>query len=78
MFSSLNFMPTVKVPFSHIFSDRKYSKQYIHVILLVSYHYGSIQKQGKSEGFDSCNRPSNLKLDSNRRFSACVVVKSDG
>ena len=27
-----------------------------------------IQKQGKSEGFDSCDRPSNLKLDSNRRF----------
>ena len=25
-------------------------------------------KQGKSEGFDSCNRPSNLKLDSNRHF----------
>ena len=27
-----------------------------------------IEKQGKSEGFDSCNRPSNLKLDSNRQF----------
>ena len=26
------------------------------------------QKQGKSEGFDSCDRPSNLKLDSNRQF----------
>ena len=25
-------------------------------------------KQGKSEGFDSCDRPSNLKLDSNRQF----------
>ena len=25
-------------------------------------------KQGKSEGFDSCDRPSNLKLDSNHRF----------
>ena len=25
-------------------------------------------QQGKSEGFDSCNRPSNLKLDSNRQF----------
>ena len=25
-------------------------------------------KQGKSEGFDSCDGPSNLKLDSNRRF----------
>ena len=27
-----------------------------------------IWKQGKSEGFDSCDRPSNLKLDSNRQF----------
>ena len=26
----------------------------------------TIVKQGKSEGFDSCDRPSNLKLDSNR------------
>ena len=26
------------------------------------------QEQGKSEGFDSCDRPSNLKLDSNRQF----------
>ena len=25
-------------------------------------------KQGISEGFDRCNWPSNLKLDSNRRF----------
>ena len=25
-------------------------------------------EQGKSEGFDSCDRPSNLKLDSNCRF----------
>ena len=29
-------------------------------------------KQGKSEGFDSCDRPSNLKLDSNRQiFRPC-------
>ena len=28
-----------------------------------------LTKQGKSEGFDSCDRPSNLKLDSNRQFS---------
>ena len=28
----------------------------------------SENKQGKSEGFDSCDRPSNLKLDSNRQF----------
>ena len=27
-----------------------------------------MDKQGKSEGSDSCDRPSNLKLDSNRRF----------
>ena len=27
-----------------------------------------ILKQGKSQGFDSCDRPSNLKLDSNRQF----------
>ena len=25
-------------------------------------------QQGKSEGFDSCDRPSNLKFDSNRQF----------
>ena len=25
-------------------------------------------QQGKSEGFESCDRPSNLKLDSNRQF----------
>ena len=29
---------------------------------------GVKKKQGKSEGFDSCDRPSNLKLDSNRQF----------
>ena len=27
-----------------------------------------VAKQGKSEGFDSCDRPSNLKLDSNHQF----------
>ena len=31
-------------------------------------------QQGKSEGFDTCDRPSNLKLDSNRRFvSPCYL-----
>ena len=35
-------------------------------ILIVSYTFSF--KQGKSEGFDSCDRPSNLKLDSNRQF----------
>ena len=29
---------------------------------------GYLTWQGKSEGFDSCDRPSNLKLDSNRQF----------
>ena len=34
--------------------------------------YRIILQQGKSEGFDSCDRPSNLlKLDSNRFFSPC-------
>ena len=28
-------------------------------------------KQGKSEGFDSCDRPYNLKWDTNRFFSLC-------
>ena len=28
-------------------------------------------EQGKSEGFDSCDRPSNLKLDSNQFFRLC-------
>ena len=37
-----------------------------------------LTEQGKSEGFDSCYRPSNLKLDSNRQFSARVTVKYDG
>ena len=33
----------------------------------------TVQKQGKSEGFDSCDRPSNLKLDSNRQFFPPVL-----
>ena len=37
----------------------------------------AVIKQGKSEGFDSCDRPSNLTLDSNRRFSARVTLKFD-
>ena len=41
-------------------------------------HWQILMKQGKSEGFDSCDRPSNLKLDSNRQFSARVTVKFDG
>ena len=34
----------------------------------MGWNYLSIPKQGKSEGFDSCDRPSNLKLDWNRQF----------
>ena len=37
-----------------------------------------VLQQGKSEGSDSCDRPSNLNLDSNRRFSARVTAKFDG
>ena len=32
------------------------------------YSWSVLREQGKSEGFDSCDRPSNLKLDSNRQF----------
>ena len=37
-------------------------------IRIYFYPYKTKNKQGKSGGFDSCDRPSNLKLDSNRRF----------
>ena len=40
--------------------------------------FSNIEKQGKSEGFDSWDQPSNLKLDSNSNFSARVTVKFDG
>ena len=36
-----------------------------------------LKEQGKSEGFDSCDWPSNLKLDSNHQFFR-VTVKFDG
>ena len=36
--------------------------------IICTYIYIFQTKQGKSEGFDSCDRPSNLKLDSNRQF----------
>ena len=50
----------------------------ISQIPLIDYfkqHIQNIQwKQGKSEGFDSCDRPSNLKLNSNRQFfSPCYL-----
>ena len=44
---------------------------YIYSLLLVLHcnlWIWFLNKQGKSEGFDSCDRPSNLKLDSNRQF----------
>ena len=37
-----------------------------------------ISQQGKSEGFDSCDRPSNLKLDSNRQFFRPWPCKTKG
>ena len=39
----------------------------VYVFGFAVFHW-SKWKQGKSEGFDSCDRPSNLKLDSNRWF----------
>ena len=36
--------------------------------LYITYEMIDKYQQGKSEGFDSCERPSNLKLDSNRQF----------
>ena len=41
------------------------------VDMITSWQIGWIKyksRQGKSEGFDSCDQPSNLKLDSNRQF----------
>ena len=43
----------------------EYMSLYKAYIWLVN---AGIREQGKSEGFDSCGRPSNLKLDSNRQF----------
>ena len=37
-----------------------------------------IRKQGKSEGFDSCDRPSNLTQIQIVAFSARVTLKFDG
>ena len=39
-----------------------------HFVNKVSGLHFSAEKQGKSEGFDSCDQPCNLKLDSNRQF----------
>ena len=40
---------------------------YLHHFGVLKYLW-DLHKQGKSEGFDSCDRPSNLKLASNRQF----------
>ena len=51
--------------------------------LKVTFYHGIVTlvifliKQGKSEGVDSCDRPRNLKLGSNRQFSARVTMKFD-
>ena len=39
-----------------------------NIKVIAHVHCASQQEQGKSEGFDSCDRPSNLKLDSNHQF----------
>ena len=38
-----------------------------HFVIMITSGVAS-SEQGKSEGFDSCDRPSNLNLDSNRQF----------
>ena len=48
----------IKLPIRQVDSDKVVFK-IIYIICI---------EQGKSEGFDSCDRPSNLKLDSNRQF----------
>ena len=42
----------------------------IHVLktTIMWLYYRPQKQQGKSEGFDSCDRPRNLNLDSNRQF----------
>ena len=35
---------------------------------IICHLWAGQEKQGKSEGFDSCDQPSNLKFDSNRQF----------
>ena len=52
-----------------IFTRKSEDKSWWVENLLTGWFFSSIKhKQGKSEGFDSCDRPRNLKLDSNRQF----------
>ena len=44
----------------------KWNYAWIHYNIAIRSHL--MIQQGKSEGFDSCDRPSNLKLDSNHQF----------
>ena len=61
---------------------------YVLIRVVVRYSFPESrgnEEQGKSEGFDSCDRPSNLKLDSNRQFFRpcdreiwCMTSKNNG
>ena len=56
---------------AHIYSDHTYTwslYMFNKCLLWPKVNIPDVDQQGKSEGFDSCDRPSNLKLDSNRRF----------
>ena len=48
------------------FSLTTFSKEYY--LLSHRLSFMRVRQQGKSEGFDSCDRPSNFKLDSNHQF----------
>ena len=41
------------------------AKDFVRALKLFSTELAIVDKQDKSEGFDSCDRPSNIKLDSN-------------
>ena len=60
-------MATNVINFKVGFTKAK-SRQRLHQIGILQQLNVQHAKQGKSEGFDSCDRPSNLKLDSNRQF----------
>ena len=64
----------VKIPKIRFFTENgTYVRKYTAGHLCTKFEgfiliYEAIIKQGKSEGFDSCDRPSYLKLESNRLF----------
>ena len=53
-------------------------KLYNHILYNVMIIYPHMIKQGKSEGFDSCDRPSNLTQTGFVDFPARVTLKFDG